>query len=123
MHFLQILKQLVYAANNMLEGATAMFPFQNNHSPLNLLYMYTSIKQSILYNKHKHCYTDRPSLLNKRSSMLDETFMFYSSHQACIYQHRISKILNLCSLLPMCMVAMAFKMMCTMQHNFWLEFI
>jgi len=86
-----------------------MFPFQNNHSPLNLLYMYTTIKQNILYNKRKHCYTDRPFLLNKRSSMLDETFMFYTSHQACISQHRISKTLHLCSLLPICMVAMAVK--------------
>lgn len=94
MHFLQILKQVVYAANNVLEGATSMCPFQNNHSPLNLLYMYTTIKQNILYNKCKHCYTDRPSLLNNRSSMLDETFMFYTSHQACISQHRITKFMQ-----------------------------
>ena len=94
MNFLQILNQVVYPANNMLEGATSMFPFQNNHSPLNLLYMYATIKQNILYNKCKHCYTDRPSLLNKRNSMLHENFMFYTSYQACISQHRKSKILN-----------------------------
>ena len=91
MHFLQILKQVVYPTNNVLERATSMCPFQNNHSPLYVLYMYTTIKQNILYSKCKNCYTDRPSLLNNRSSMLLENFMLYTSHQACISQHRVSK--------------------------------
>ena len=88
MHFLQM---VVYPANNVLEGATSMCPFQNNHALLNLLYMYATIKQNILYNKCKHCYTDRPSLLSNRSNTLHENFMFHTSHQACISQHRISQ--------------------------------
>jgi len=91
MHFLQILKQVVYPANNVLEGAASKCPFQNNHSLLNLLYMYATIKQNILYNKCKHCYTDRQSLLNNKSSMLHENFMFYTFHQTYISQRRISK--------------------------------
>lgn len=91
MHFMQSLKQVVYPANNVPDGAISMCALQNNHFPLNLLYMYTTIKQNTLYNKCEHCYTDRSSLLNNRSSMLHENLMFYTSHQACISQHRISK--------------------------------
>jgi hypothetical protein len=98
-----------------------MCPFKNNHFPLNLLYMNITIKQNILYNKCKHCYTGRPFLLNNRSSLFHENFILLTNHTYLSTEY--PKILNLSSLLPLCTVAMALIMTCSMQHNFWLEFI
>jgi hypothetical protein len=123
MHFLQILKQVVYPANNVLEGATSMCPFQNNHSPLHPLYMHAAIKQNILYiNVNIVTQTDHLfSITEAACYMRISCFILLTKHAYTNTEY--SKTLNLCGLLPMCTVTMAVKMMCIMQHNFRLEFI